>query len=104
MPKNQATKSAHADLRNKSTRTNQKEHKPEEVQMRQASMYFVMGLCILSEIVSLISLVSTKDFQVILLFQMLPSFYMYRILCYLFPTKGDSSQPLIRFLQMILKR
>ena len=78
----------------------------EETFMRKVMMFFVMALCIFSEIVSLVIFFhgnNTSDLEMALALQLLPLLCVYKILSYLFPGPGVEAHPLIVLAKLFLK-
>jgi FtsH-binding integral membrane protein len=78
----------------------------EEAFMRKVMMFFVIGLCIFSEVASLVIFFRTSNagsLQMAIVLQFLPLLCVYKILSYLFPGPDVQSNPLIVLAKLLLK-
>lgn len=79
----------------------------EEAFMRKVMMFFVMGLCLISEAASLVIFFHANNaggFEMAIALQLLPLLCVYKILSYLFPGPGVDVHPLIVLAKLLLKR
>src|SRR6266498_2596368 len=78
----------------------------EEAFMRKVMMFFVIGLCIFSEVASLLIFFHSNNagsLQMAIVLQFLPLLCVYKILSYLFPGPDVQSNPLIVLAKLFLK-
>ncbi len=74
--------------------------------MRKVMMFFVIGLCMFSEVASLMIFFHSSNagsLQMAIALQVLPLLCVYKILSYLFPGPDVQSDPLIVLAKLLLK-
>jgi hypothetical protein len=75
----------------------------EDIIMRRIALYYVIGLCTLTELASIIAFFVTGNIEATFVFQAPALICLYKILCYLYPSDEPSNHPMLAFFQAVLK-
>ena len=71
----------------------------EEAHMRKVALYYSIGFSLLSAIAGVILYLMTRSLEAMIFFQVPAWIFLYRILCYLFPTH-EGQHPILALLRI----